>query len=81
MWPGARTPPTEFLNSVSPVNTSVPSTSSESMPRVWPGVWIAWTVSAADLELVAGVQIAGGAVDQLALVGVDQHLRVREAVA
>ena len=36
--PGARTPPTEPLNSVSPVNSSLPSTSRLSMPAVWPGV-------------------------------------------
>ena len=50
------------------------------MPRVWPGVWSALTVSAADLELVARLQVAGRAVDELALGRVDQHLRVREAV-
>ena len=36
--PGARTPPTEPLNSVSPVNSSWPSTSRASIPAVWPGV-------------------------------------------
>ena len=36
--PGARTPPTEPLNSVSPVNTSVPLTTKLSIPSVWPGV-------------------------------------------
>ena len=46
MWPGARTPPTEPLNSVSPVNTSVPSTSSDSIPAVWPGVCSGSIVSA-----------------------------------
>ena len=37
--PGARTPPTDPLNRVSPVKTSVPSNSSDSIPAVWPGVW------------------------------------------
>ena len=36
--PGAFTPPTEPLNSVSPVNTSVPLTTKLSIPSVWPGV-------------------------------------------
>jgi hypothetical protein len=35
---------------------------------------------AAYAQLVAGVEVAGRAVDQLALVGVDQHLRAGEAV-
>ena len=35
--PGARTPPTEPLKSVSPVNTSPPTTKL-SIPSVWPGV-------------------------------------------
>ncbi len=51
VWPGARTPPTEPLNSVSPVNTSVPPTSSDSIPAVWPGVWIG-LISSAPLEIV-----------------------------
>ncbi len=38
--PGARTPPTEPLNSVSPVKTSVPFTTKLSIPAVWPGVRI-----------------------------------------
>ena len=62
MWPGARTPPTEFLNSVSPVKT-LPSTSSESIPEVWPGVCSARDLEAADATLVAGLQVAGRAVD------------------
>ena len=45
MLPGARTPPTEPLNSVSPVKTSEPSTSSDSIPAVWPGVCSVRTVS------------------------------------
>ena len=36
--PGARTPPTEPLKSVSPVNTSPPFTTKLSIPAVWPGV-------------------------------------------
>ena len=36
--PGARTPPTEPLKSVSPVKTSVPLTTKLSIPSVWPGV-------------------------------------------
>ena len=36
--PGARTPPTEPLKSVSPVNTSVPFTTKLSIPAVCPGV-------------------------------------------
>ena len=41
MWPGARTPPTEPLKSVSPVNSACSApwlTSSETIPAVWPGV-------------------------------------------
>ena len=37
--PGARTPPTEPLNRVSPVNTSDPFTTKLSIPSVCPGVW------------------------------------------
>ena len=80
MLPGARTPPTEPLNSVSPVNTSVPSTSSESMPLVWPGVCSVLHRQPGELELRVGLEVAGGAVDQLALVRVDQHLGVRPAL-
>ncbi len=36
--PGARTPPTEPLKSVSPVNSSLSSTRRLSIPAVWPGV-------------------------------------------
>ena len=39
--PGARTPPTEPAKSVSPVKHSWPSTTSASMPALWPGVWMA----------------------------------------
>ena len=52
MWPGARTPPTEPLNSVSPVNTSVPLTSSDSIPAVWPGV-CSGSISSAPLVIVS----------------------------
>ena len=38
--PGARTPPTDPLNRVSPVKRSFSPTISESIPSVWPGVWI-----------------------------------------
>mgnify|MGYP002150172600 CR=1 FL=1 len=37
VWPGARTPPTDPSKSVSPVKT-LPSTRSDSIPAVWPGV-------------------------------------------
>ena len=62
MLPGARTPPTEPLNSVSPVNTSVPLTSSDSIPAVCPGVWIG-SISSAPLWIVspgAIVPVAAG---------------------
>ena len=62
MLPGARTPPTEPLNSVSPVNTSVPLTSSDSIPAVCPGVWIG-SISRAPLWIVspgAIVPVAAG---------------------
>ncbi len=48
--PGARTPPTEFLNSVSPVN-ALPSTTSASMPLVCPGVASVRTSKPATLVL------------------------------
>ena len=47
---------------------------------MWPGVCSVAHGEAADLELVARLEVAGRAVDELALGRVDQHLRVREAV-
>ena len=68
------------LNSVSPVNTSRPVDDQREHPAgVARGVERR-DGQAADLQLVAGLEVAGGAVDELALGGVDQHLRVREAV-
>ena len=69
MWPGARTPPTEPLNSVSPVKTSVPSTSSESIPRGVAGRVQRLDRQAADLELLLGLEVAGGAGTSVALAG------------
>ena len=80
MLPGARTPPTEFLNSVSPVKTSVPSISSEIIPFVWPGVCSVRTRQPGQLELGVGLEVAGGAAHVLALARVDQHLGVRPAL-
>ena len=42
--PGARTPPTDPLKSVSPVKTSESLIRNESIPAVWPGVAMAWIV-------------------------------------
>ena len=82
MLPGARTPPTEPLNSVSPVKTSEPSTSSESIPAVWPGVCSVRTRQAADLELLVGLAWSPVAPStSVALGGMDEHLRVRPALA
>ena len=80
MLPGARTPPTEPLNSVSPVKTSEPSTSSESIPAVWPGVCSVRTVRPPISSSVVGLEVAGRAVHEVALGGVDQDLGVGPAL-
>ena len=73
MWPGARTPPTEPLNRVSPVNTSVPSMSSESIPAVWPGVWIGSISRAPEWIGYPRLHRAGRRGDLTALERVNQH--------
>ena len=75
MWPGARTPPTELLNSVSPVKT-LPSTTNESIPAVWPGVWIASIRSPPASTTSPGSIVPVASCDLVALGGVDQHGRV-----
>ena len=65
---------------MSPVKTSVPSTSSESIPRGVARRVQRAHAQAADLELLVGQQVAGGAVDEAALLGVDQDLGVRPAL-
>ena len=67
------------MNSVSPVKTSVPPTSSESIPQGWPGVCSAFALQAADLETLIGQQVAGDAHHGLAS-RVDQRLRVGPAL-
>ena len=74
MEPGARTPPTEPLKSVSPVNTSPPTTKL-SIPSVWPGRVERLDAQAAGLDGLPGldravhVQQPGG----LERVGHDLH--------
>ena len=75
VWPGARTPPTEFLNSVSPVKTSAVDVERDH-PGVWPGVGSALTRQRADLQL-ARRSSPGRPVDRL--VGAHEHLEARPA--
>jgi hypothetical protein len=74
--PGARTPPTEPLNSVSPVESVGAADQQREHPRRVAGRVQRLDGQAADLELPGRAADRGGAGDLAALLGVDQHLGV-----
>ena len=83
MWPGARTPPTEPLNSVSPVNTVGCSPTAAKHPRGVPGR-VQRPISRAPQWIVSPACIVQAAIrgrQQLALERVDQHPELRPALA
>ena len=82
MWPGARTPPTEPLNSVSPVNSACSrrATSSETIPAVWPGVCSGSIRRPPVRTGSPGTSSPVAGRDQLALARVDQDRRAGMAL-